>query len=40
MNFGEIFDEYFVQFRGQATSIPTFTDREYKTAIRLGSNLS
>ena len=38
MIFEEIFDEYFVQFRGQATSVPTFSDREYKTAIRLGNN--
>lgn len=38
MNFGEIFAEYFSQFRGQGVTIPTFSDREYKLAIYLGNN--
>lgn len=37
MQFSEIFEEYFVQFRGQASSIPTYPDREFKTAIGLGN---
>ncbi len=37
MQFSEIFEEYFVQFRGQATSIPSYPDREFKTAILYGN---
>lgn len=37
MDFDEIFAEYFSQFRGQATSIPTFGDREYTLGIHLGN---
>lgn len=41
MNFEEINAEYYSIFRGQATSIPTFTgngSREYKLAIQLANN--
>ena len=37
MNFGDIFAEYFSQFRGQATSIPVFGDREYTLGIYLAN---
>lgn len=36
--FADIFEEYYSMFRGQATSIPTFTDREFKLGIRLANN--
>lgn len=36
MNFQDVFQEYFPQFRGQAVNIPsTFEDREWKQAIIL-----
>lgn len=38
MDFSEIFAGYFSQFRGQATAIPGFGDREYKFAIQLGNS--
>lgn len=38
MDFAEINEEYYAIFRGQASSIPVFTDREYKLAIRLANN--
>lgn len=38
MNFEEIFYEYFTQFRGQATSVPVFGDREYNLAIPIANN--
>lgn len=37
MNFGEIFAEYFAQWRGQGTAIPTFGNREYTTGIYIGN---
>lgn len=33
MTFKEIFAEYFSQYRGQATNVPTFGDREFTVAI-------
>lgn len=38
MTFAEIFDEYFSQYRGQATSIPVYGDREFTVAVRLANN--
>lgn len=38
MTFADVFAEYYVQFRGQATQIPTFADREFKLAIYIGNN--
>lgn len=37
MTFDEIFREYYVLYRGQATKIPAFLDREYTTAIILAN---
>lgn len=37
MDFSEIYAEYFSQFRGQGSSIPSFGDREYTTGIYLGN---
>ena len=38
MQFGDIFEEYFTLFRGQATSIPVFGDREFTKGIIYGNN--
>lgn len=37
MNFDEIFREYYTLYRGQASKIPVFGDREYTTGIILGN---
>lgn len=38
MNFEQIFAEYYTQYRGQATSLPTVGDREWDIAIQLANN--
>lgn len=38
MQFSEIFEEYFGQFRGQASSIPVYGDREFRLGIMLGNS--
>lgn len=38
MEYGEIFGEYYSLFRGQASQIPIFGDREFSTAIYLANN--
>lgn len=38
MNFTEIFTEYYSMFRGRATSIPVYGDREYDLGIALANN--
>jgi len=38
MNFQDIFSEYYPLFRGQATNIPAYPDREYQMAVALGNN--
>lgn len=38
MQYVEIFTAYFSQFRGQSTSIPTFSDREFKSGIQIGNS--
>lgn len=37
-DFADIFGEYYAQFRGQASSIPVYGDREYTQGIRLGNS--
>jgi hypothetical protein len=37
MTFDEIFREYYSLYRGQASTIPVYGDREYTTAIQLGN---
>lgn len=38
MDFNAIFAEYYTLYRGQATNIPVYGDREYAIAIRLANN--
>jgi hypothetical protein len=38
MTFAEIFAEYYANFRGQATNIPTYGDPEFTLATQLGNN--
>lgn len=38
MEFSDIFKEYYSMFRGQATSIPTYGDREFTLATHYGNN--
>lgn len=37
MNFGEIFAQFYAQYRGQGTNIPAFGTPEYKTAIYIAN---
>lgn len=38
MEYQDVFAEYFTQYRGQATAIPTFGDREFTVAIYRGNS--